>query len=54
MEQEHYIEWIELRTKDMVFRKYLKPGDAPEAVFPTTEEEFIVLEHCNLHGLWKT
>jgi len=53
MEPDHYIEWIELRTADRVYRKYLKPGDAPEAVFPALDEEFVVLEYCNLHGLWK-
>ncbi len=53
MEEKHYIEWIELITASSVFRKELKPGDAPEAFFKTNEEAVAVREHCNLHGLWK-
>ena len=37
----------------MVYRKYLKPGDAPEAVFPVKYRSGLILrEYCNLHGLW--
>ncbi|OGR41743.1 MAG: desulfoferrodoxin [Elusimicrobia bacterium GWA2_61_42] len=55
MEEKHFIEWIELIADGKVFREYLKPGMAPEAVFcvcfqPKTIE---VREYCNLHGLWK-
>lgn len=53
MEEKHYIEWIELQTPDNVYRKYLKPGDEPEAVFKTNEEIICAREYCNIHGLWK-
>lgn len=53
MEEKHYIEWIELQTTDNVYRKYLKPGDEPEAVFKTNEEIICAREYCNIHGLWK-
>lgn len=53
MMPEHYIQWIELLTPDGVMRKWLKPGDAPEAVFMTDAEEVEAREYCNLHGLWK-
>lgn len=53
MEEKHYIEWIELQTLDNVYRKYLKPGDEPEAVFKTNEEIICAREYCNIHGLWK-
>lgn len=53
MQPEHYIQWIELLTPCGVMRKWLKPGDAPEAVFMTDAEEVEVREYCNLHGLWK-
>jgi len=33
MEEEHYIEWIELIADGKIFRKFLSPGDAPEAEF---------------------
>ena len=49
----HYIMWIEVVDGDLVCRKYLKPGDAPEAVFPVKFRSGLVLrEYCNLHGLW--
>ena len=58
MEPEHHIEFIELRCAscNMIMRKYLKPGDKPEAFFPVTadEAEIICYEHCNIHGLWKS
>ena len=54
MEEDHWIEWIEVIAKDASYRKYLNPGDAPEAEFPPIDGEFYVREHCNLHGLWRT
>ncbi len=53
MTAEHYIEWIELHTENKVYRKYLNPGEKPEAVFILTEEVTAVRAYCNLHGLWK-
>ena len=51
----HYIEWIELMCVSCgkVQRKYLKPGDKPEATFTTKSEKVIAREYCNLHGLWQ-
>lgn len=53
MEEKHYIEWIEILADGRVYRKFLNPGDAPEAVFNIQAAVVIALEHCNLHGLWK-
>ena len=53
MLEEHYIQWIELVTENSVLRKYLKPGEAPVAVFLTEEKALYAREYCNLHGLWK-
>lgn len=54
MEEKHYIEWIEVHTKDKVYRKYLNPGEKPEAFFKLNNEEVLFArEYCNLHGLWK-
>jgi len=53
MDDDHFIEWIEVIDGDTVIRKNLKPGQAPEAVFPVTGDGVTVREHCNLHGLWK-
>ncbi|HCE44104.1 MAG TPA: desulfoferrodoxin [Lentisphaeria bacterium] len=54
MEEKHYIQWIEVVNGDYVNRKYLKPGQAPEAEFyvPFTDK-LIVRAYCNLHGLWR-
>lgn len=53
MLEEHHIEWIEVLTADKVYRKYLKAGEKPEAVFKVDEEVIAAREYCNLHGLWK-
>jgi superoxide reductase len=53
MEEVHYIEWIEVIVDDRVDRKYLKPGDAPEAEFNRSGENITARAYCNLHGLWK-
>lgn len=53
MEEEHYIEWIELIVDGKAYRQFLNPGEAPEAVFPVTGGEISARELCNVHGLWK-
>lgn len=54
MEEKHFIEWIALETKNGNQLKYLKPGDAPKAVFALTDGDEVVraYAYCNLHGLW--
>ena len=54
MEPNHYIEWIELLADGTSYKKFLKPGDAPEAEFEISAESLVVREFCNLHGLWKS
>lgn len=53
MEPEHYIEFIEILADDRVYRKYLKPGEAPEAEFKINAKKITAREYCNIHGLWK-
>ena len=53
MEENHYIEWIEVVTEDGVCRKQLKPGDVAEADF-RVEKVKSVRAYCNVHGLWET
>lgn len=53
MTEAHYIQWIEILTPNKVYRKYLKPGEKPEALFKIDEEVTAAREYCNLHGLWK-
>ncbi len=53
MEEKHYIEWIELVVDGVIHRKFLNPGDKPEAVFEVPEgKEVYAREYCNIHGLW--
>ena len=55
MEAEHWIQMIELRSGNAVYRKFLDPGMAPEATFMVADlgDDVIALEHCNKHGLWR-
>ena len=53
MEETHYIEWIELLADGKAYRQFLKPGDAPEAVFYVKASSVTAREYCNKHGLWK-
>lgn len=53
MTEEHYIQWIEIIADGKAYRQFLKPGDAPEAVFNITATSVTAREYCNLHGLWK-
>ncbi len=54
MEEKHYIEWIEVIADGKVYRQFLKPGDATEAVFMINASEVTAREFCNLHGVWKS
>jgi len=54
MEEKHHIEWIETIADDKTCRKFLKPGEKPEAEFEITAEKIEAREYCNIHGLWKT
>lgn len=54
MEEKHYIVWIEVINGPYVNRKYLKPGDKPEAHFYVPKQSNLeVRSYCNIHGLWR-
>lgn len=55
MLEEHYIEWVALKTKFGNQRKQLKPGEEPVVCFTLCEGDEVeaVYAYCNLHGLWK-
>jgi superoxide reductase len=54
MEEEHYIEWIEIITADgKTGKRFLKPGDKPEVEFYTRQEVVGARAYCNVHGVWK-
>lgn len=54
MEEKHFIEWIEvIDDKGKAYRQFLKPGQAPEAVFCVDSSQVTAREHCTIHGMWK-
>lgn len=56
MEENHFIEWIEISTDGRVYKKMLKPGDKPEAEFEIDFDDINIIsarEYCSIHGLWK-
>lgn len=53
MDEKHFIEWIELIADSALYRQFLAPGQAAEAVFPVKADKATAREFCNLHGLWK-
>jgi superoxide reductase len=53
MDQNHYIEWIEVIADGKAYRQFLNPGESPEASFAIKAETAVAREYCNLHGLWK-
>jgi superoxide reductase len=54
MDQDHYIEWIEIIADGKTYRRFLQPGEKPEAEFEVQAENIVAREYCNLHGLWKS
>ncbi len=54
MQEEHYIEWIELIADGRTYRQFLNPGEEPEAVFKVDAQSVTAREYCNVHGLWKS
>ncbi len=51
----HYIEWVLLKTKNGNQRITLKPNDKPTVKFYIGEDDEVesVYSYCNLHGLYK-
>ena len=52
MEEDHYIEWILVKTEKEIREFFFKPGDVCEVKVPYMGKA-IVYSYCNLHGLWK-
>lgn len=55
MNEEHYIEWICLETRQGVQYRVLTPQDKPAACFALCEGDEVagVYAFCNQHSLWK-
>ena len=54
MEEEHYIEWIQILADGKAYRQFLKPGDKAQALFEIKADKVTAREYCNVHGLWKS
>jgi superoxide reductase len=54
MVDEHYIQWIQIIADGASYRKFLKPGDKPQAEFEIKADKIEAREYCNIHGLWKS
>ena len=53
MEDDHYIEWVEVISGNTLHRRYLQPGAEPKTNFVCREETALVRIYCNKHGLWE-
>jgi len=53
MEEKHFIEWIEVISDGRAYRRFLNPGEAPEALFGIARGQVTARAYCNIHGLWK-
>lgn len=53
MQDNHFIEWIQLLADGKAYRQFLNPGEKPEAVFKLEGKDLSAREYCNLHGHWK-
>lgn len=54
MEENHFIEWIELVVDGKSYKQFLNPGQEPEAVFWIEGNEVLAREYCTIHGFWKS
>jgi superoxide reductase len=54
MEENHYLEWIELIADNKIYKEFLKPGDKPQASFKIKANKLRARVYCNIHGLWQS
>jgi len=54
MEENHYIEFVELIVDEEVYTQYLKPNQDPIVSFkiPSEYTQIKARAYCNIHGLW--
>lgn len=52
MDDDHYIEWILVKSPKETREVLLNPGDNPSLVVPY-EKGSLLYAYCNKHGLWK-
>ena len=54
MEEDHFIEWIQVIADGKAYREFLEPGDVPEAMFRIDAVDITARGYCDKQGLWKT
>ena len=59
MDDDHYIQFIQLVVGNESYTKTLNPGEVPEASFfvgadKIDSNDICALQYCNLHGLWSS
>lgn len=57
MEEEHCIDWIEVKADGKIYRQALKAGDQPQAQFdldPDKVSQISMRSYCSIHGLWRS
>lgn len=52
MDEDHYIEWISIRTEKEIYTKKFLPNEKPELTYKLPKNATIY-SYCNKHGLWK-
>ena len=54
MEEDHFIEFIQIQIEDKVLTKSFQPGDEPVLDLCCAPDATVVaLAYCNKHGLWQ-
>ncbi|QUI22003.1 desulfoferrodoxin [Vallitalea pronyensis] len=54
MNEDHYIQFIELVAGHHIYRQDLSPTDKPIATFKVPKADQVsAREYCNIHGLWR-
>ena len=57
MEENHCIDWIEVKADGNIYRQTLQPGNQPQAQFaldPDEVSQISVRSFCSIHGLWRS
>ncbi|MBD3260006.1 desulfoferrodoxin [Candidatus Woesearchaeota archaeon] len=54
MDDDHYVEWIQVYAGGESHRKFLSPGEKAEVEFPVKDAHVEARAYCNKQGLWQS
>ena len=54
MEDDHYIEWVQLLVGDKAYRIFLNPGGAPEGAFDSPSGDLVAREYVSVRVVQET